>query len=580
MSQTQDLQLQSKVNHDQNCLTKYVNFVRCFCKQFLNFQYLCLLDFASDKQCKCNRKLGSSETFKQHLSQHTTPSNQAVSNYNVMDNLKNIFIDIDPSTGKNKFETEFNLVETMQKRLQSEYQDLFNGNINEFVSMPETFQYEKDISISIQGLEERIAVERAQGQEAYGFNDSEITKMENELKNMKGDVAESLVHSKLKLFFAKSRGVLFHSFHPESVMQPLVGRAASQRQNVSSLALTPLEVKLAHVLNINVITIEQEADGIIQRINSTLSNPPTFSCKDLDTELEKQKKLEKKKFTFIQSMLKQISKCTGQNKFSFEDAKKAFVIGILHHNFKPDGEMDFIGVLPDDGLIISFEVKYQVVDPSKAPTKLLNDATRQTKNNEAFISRVFGPMLSSSWRLVKVPIILQQDTTGTLIPAECCSHCSKYIISSGSLNDLPQWFKQTGLTTTQLLKTGLNSSYVEYLRMIEVIITSISIKNNLSSWQRVVGSNYEKPIAAGHTQIQAPSRIPKKSSSKQSMLKKFSSMFLGKTTDDHISFDEAKSKVHDAQKMLFFSKLQLSLLNISHHLSLILWGDYGTGKLI
>ena len=240
--------------------------------------------------------------------------------------------------------------------------------------------------------------------------------------------------------------------------------------------------------------------------------------------------------------------------------------------------MDFLGVLPDEHLIFSFEVKYQVVDPSKAPTKLLNDATQQTKNNEAFITRVFAPMLSSTWRLVKVPIIIQQDTTGTLNPAEYCSHCSRYIISSGSLNDLPKWYKQTGLGAIQSLKTGLTPSYVECLQMIEVIITSISIKNNLSSWERVVGSNYKKPIAAGHTPIQAPSGIPKKSSSKQSLLKKFSSMFLGKTTDDHISFDEAKSKAHDAQKMLFFSKLQLSLLNISHHLSLILWGDYGTGK--
>ena len=64
-----------------------------------------------------------------------------------------------------------------------EYQDLFDGKINEFVSIPETFQYEKDISISIQGLEDRIAVEKEQGQEAYGFNASEIKKMEDELKN-------------------------------------------------------------------------------------------------------------------------------------------------------------------------------------------------------------------------------------------------------------------------------------------------------------------------------------------------------------------------------------------------------------
>ena len=213
---------------------------------------------ASDNQCTCHRKLGSSETFKQQLSKQTTTINKAVNTYNVMDNLKNIFTDIDQATGKNKFDTEYKLVHTMQKRLQSEYQDLFNGTINEFVSIPETFKYEKDISISIQGLEDRIAVEKNQGQEAYGFKPSEITKMENELKNMKGEVAESLVQSKLKQFFAKNRGVLFHSFHPESILQPLVERATAQRKNTNSLTLTALECKLTQALNINMNTIEQD----------------------------------------------------------------------------------------------------------------------------------------------------------------------------------------------------------------------------------------------------------------------------------------------------------------------------------
>ena len=100
---------------------------------------------ASDNQCTCNRKLGSSETFKQQLSKQTTTINKAVNTYNVMYSLKNIFTDIDQATGNNKFDTEYKLVDTMQKRLQSEYQDLFNGTINEFVSIPETFKYEKDM---------------------------------------------------------------------------------------------------------------------------------------------------------------------------------------------------------------------------------------------------------------------------------------------------------------------------------------------------------------------------------------------------------------------------------------------------
>ena len=50
-------------------------------------------------------------------------------------------------------------------------------------------------------------------------------------------------------------------------------------------------------------------------------------------------------------------------------------------------------------------------------------------------------------------------------------------------------------------------------------------------------------------------------------------------TADKISLDEALFKYHDAQKVLFFSKCQMALLDVSYYLNVILWGDYGTGKL-
>ena len=235
--------------------------------------------------------------------------------------------------------------------------------------------------------------------------------------------------------------------------------------------------------------------------------------------------------------------------------------------------MDFIGVLPDEQLIFSFEVKYQLADPSQPPTELLDSATLQTKHNEEYISRVFGPMLSSGWRFIKVPIILQQDTPGTLDQEKVCPHCQKYIITSGSLNDLSKWFKQKGLGKMKSKISGITQGYVESLKMLELIITSVSVKENFSTWQRVVGSNYDKPIATGYTPIHGDFGWLKKNPTIKN-----TTFLHRKTTIDHISFDEAKYKFHDAQKLIFFSRLQLSLLNISRHLSLILWGDYGTGK--
>ena len=470
--------------------------------------------------------------------------------------MKNIFTDIDPATGDNKFETEYNLVVEMEKRIQFEYNDLFTGKIDEFVSIPETFHYEKDMTISIKGLEDRIKVEKENGENAYGFNQTEIKRMENDLENIKGEVAENEVHSKLKLFFSKQRGVLFHSFHPESILSPLVSRAKAQRQNRNSLSLTSLEIKIIDILNIDMAKVKQEADAIMTKIQQNLSNNNNYSVTDLENELNKQKQNQKKKFGVIIGMVKQISKATGKSDYSFEESKEAISIGISHHYFRPDGEMDFIGVLPDDKLIFTFEVKYQLTDPSCPPTKLLNSATTQTKNNEEFLSRIFARMLSYGWRLIKVPIILQQDSPGTLDPTTYCSHCQKFIITSSSLNDLPSWFKQSGLKLMAPHKSVLSQNYAEYLSMLEIIITSISINNHLNAWERVVGSNYDKPIAVGHTAIDE------------------------KIVDDRISYDTAKSKSHDAQKLLFFSQLQLSLLKVSNYLCIILWGDYGTGSTV
>ena len=57
----------------------------------------------------------------------------------------------------------------------------------------------------------------------------QIEKMENVLKNMKGDVAENKVYSALRKLWNGKRGILIHSFKPENVLAPLTKRAKPQR---------------------------------------------------------------------------------------------------------------------------------------------------------------------------------------------------------------------------------------------------------------------------------------------------------------------------------------------------------------
>ena len=105
------------------------------------------------------------------------------------------------------------------------------------------------------------------------------------------------------------------------------------------------------------------------------------------------------------------------------------------------------------------------------------------------------------------------------------------------------------------------------LRVIEFIVPT-KITSNLSAWTRITGTKCKEPINAGHTQKEDPP-ITSKRKSKQ-----------GKRSKNNAEFDNALLRVHDAEKLLFFSSSQLDILSSSVFSKIILWGDYGTGKLI
>ena len=125
----------------------------------------------------------------------------------------------------------------------------------------------------------------------------------------------------------------------------------------------------------------------------------------------------------------------------------------------------------------------------------------------------------------------------------------------------------------------MTETYKQYLRVLEMMIGSLSITTHLSAWKRVVGTNHNMPITAGYTPIQGTFGAPiKKIKSKLSQLTAGGA--TASSLGGNISFDEALFKFHDVEKLIFFSQMQLSLLNISCHLNTILMGDYGTGNFI
>ena len=136
------------------------------------------------------------------------------------------------------------------------------------------------------------------------------------------------------------------------------------------------------------------------------------------------------------------------------------------------------------------------------------------------------------------------------------------MIDKSTLDYLDAWWKQSCLENTQKSQT----TYKQFLRVIELVAPT-KITSKLSAWTRITGTKCKGAINAGHTKNEPPP-ICSKGKSKQ-----------GKRSKNYAELDKALARVHDAEKLLFFSSRQLDILSSSVFSKIILWGDYGTGKL-
>ena len=133
-------------------------------------------------------------------------------------------------------------------------------------------------------------------------------------------------------------------------------------------------------------------------------------------------------------------------------------------------------------------------------------------------------------------------------------------IDEDSLEDLEGWWKQSSLENTR----GYQNAYNEFLKVMELSVPT-KVASKLTAWTRITGTKNKGPINAGHTENE-PVTLNKGKSK------------LGRPVKNNAALDEALHRVHDAEKLIFFSSRQFDILSSSQFSKVVLWGDYGTGK--
>ena len=474
------------------------------------------------------------------------------------------------SNGDNIFEDEHWAIQQIQKSLEAQYSDVFDGKQKGLTVIPSRFHYSKDGSLSIGGLESRIAEEKRKmaNKESSEYTQQEIKKMESIIHGYEGDAAEHKVLSALTRLWYGKRGLLLHSFKPEHILRTLTTRAKSQRNCSKELKFTKLEDKLSEVLGINT---KDETSNIIRKIKQLYPTKNTLTVEELSTLVQnanEEKFKDDEKIKHLKSTFESMSRNLGKSLFTMEEAEELVSIALFHWYLSPAGECDFVSCILDERTIYVIEVKYQRTNNLRAARTLLKEASRQTRRTENFLTQIFAPFFNEDWRMVKLVCVLP----GTLDLDSSCNECTNCVITDESINDIEVRLRQMLPPSNSKISISDEEGFLNFF---ELTVASISTGTYPSVWKTVVGSQAHQPITAGYTKMQ--SSVIGKGCFNNKKKKKFqnSSQIASNNT---ISLDDAIHRAHDAGKLLFFSSMQLGLLNTSQILSLLLWGDYGTGK--
>ena len=187
---------------------------------------------------------------------------------------------------------------------------------------------------------------------------------------------------------------------------------------------------------------------------------------------------------------------------------------------------------------------------------LLGDASKQANRTEKYLSRILAPFVTSEWKIVKLAFVFP----GKLDASLACSYCDKAIVTENSINEIENRISEI---LPKSLSNTANKDDNDYLNIFELLVSSISTSTFTTAWKWVVGSKSSQAISAGYTEATLGTGS-------------FGTASTSMTTKKE-EFKKASEAVHDISKLLFFSHEQLEIV-MSSFISIVLWGDYGSGK--
>ena len=173
--------------------------------------------------------------------------------------------------------------------------------------------------------------------------------------------------------------------------------------------------------------------------------------------------------------------------------------------------------------------------------------------------------------MVKLVVVLPGESIHDEMSCPTCSNC---VITNQTVNDFETVLRNIAPQSTSTIQRNDDEVFLNFF---ELMVCSVSTSEHLSAWKWVVGSKATKPINAGYTHMKQASVLGKGSFGGKKKGRKDARKNQNATPSNKMTLDDAMHRAHDAGKVIFFSAIQVDLLNAPELICMLLWGDYGTG---
>ena len=475
------------------------------------------------------------------------------------------------------------MIAKIEDYLRDRFPEVYNHKLNKIISIPEDYDYGVETKKGMKAramqygdeTDARKTIARLAGSKDWK-DIRERSHLEEILKDKKPYKCEDGANRRFKNFFKNEPGLFTHGFKPKEYLKEIKKIAVmlgqgSRKSYKSNPKLDRMEIGVLELLGMTEGDVKQWVDDRINDIQiktaqikgAQTSNGVTgdIICQALQSNIPKERTNQFKQLK---------NKFPKNQRFTFDEVRAKLLDSEFEYATNFDDEYDMFLILPNHEMIIAAEQK-QAMTPSKtANDAQAKSASKQLKKSEAFMRNVFGELLSSGWKYIKVAVLY--DNHGSFV-SNRCPGCSHYILTNGTeaeehqqMEDL--WQAITGSpyssATSQSNHSGLEEFKHLFSRLIGFSGESFIVQK-VGHYHEIMGTNPSNVFASGIT-AGWTTASPLTFGSEDEMIK------------NGLRFGDMMGRPHDVFKIIFWNPNQRKLLDGNHRFVLFSH-DYGAGKL-